>query len=129
MKSSIGIRFVQDHALSWAIIVVACVVIVKTCYTKFVQVGLAMTTFVSQGSKIVFSDDDIHSSLGMAGEKVGNFSLYMSSIFWHDNCNNISKHIMGHNVFIFAWATYQMDTQVINGMITLASWNMCNHKM
>jgi len=32
-----------------------------------------------QGSKIVFGDDNIHSSLCMVGEKVGNLFLYVSS--------------------------------------------------
>jgi hypothetical protein len=36
---------------------------------------------------------------------VGNFFLYVSSIFWQDNCNDILKHIMGHNVFTLAHAT------------------------
>ncbi len=64
-----------------------------------------MTMFISQGSKIVSSDDDIHLSPCMVGEKVGNFFLYVSSIFWQDNCNDILKHIMGHNVFTLAHAT------------------------
>ncbi len=80
-------------------------VIVETRYTKFVWVGLVMITFANQGSKIISSDDDIHLSLCMVGEKVGNFSLYVSSIFWHDNYNNTLKHIMGCNVFTFARAT------------------------
>ncbi len=35
---------------------------------------------VRQGSKTVFGDDNIHSSLCMVGEKVGNLSLYVNSI-------------------------------------------------
>ncbi len=50
---------------------------------------------VRQGWKIVFDDDNIHSSLCMAREKVGNLFLYMSSTLQCDSCNDISKCIMG----------------------------------
>jgi hypothetical protein len=38
IKSSLGARFGYDHALSWMAIVVACTIIIETCYTKFVWV-------------------------------------------------------------------------------------------
>jgi hypothetical protein len=55
---------------------------------------------VRQGSKTIFGDDNIHSSLCMVGAKVGNFSLYVNFIFRCDGCNSILKHIMGYNVFL-----------------------------
>jgi hypothetical protein len=35
---------------------------------------------ICQGLKIVYGDDNIHSSLCMVGEKVGNLSLCVNSI-------------------------------------------------
>jgi hypothetical protein len=49
---------------------------------------------VYQGLKIVFGDDNIHSSLCMAREKLGNLYLYVNSTPQCDNCNDISKCIM-----------------------------------
>jgi hypothetical protein len=43
MKSFLGVCFVYDHALSWATNVVACVVIMKTCCTKFKWIKLVIT--------------------------------------------------------------------------------------
>jgi hypothetical protein len=60
---------------------------------------------VRQGSKMVFGNDNIHSFPCMVREKAGNFFLYVSSILQCNSCNGISKHIMGCNVFILAWAT------------------------
>jgi hypothetical protein len=74
---------------------------------------------VHQGSKIVFGDDNIHSFPCMAGEKVGNLSLYMNSILQHNSCNVISKRIMDCNAFTFAWAMHEMGTQIIDGVTTL----------
>jgi hypothetical protein len=53
---------------------------------------------IHQGSKIVSSDEIIHSSPCMAAEKVGNFYLYVSSTFQCNSCTVISKCIMGYNV-------------------------------
>jgi hypothetical protein len=75
---------------------------------------------VHQGSKTILGDDNIHLSLCVVGGKVRNFFVYMSSIFQCDNCNGILKHIMGCNAFNPAWAMEQMDTQIIDGMTTLA---------
>jgi hypothetical protein len=36
---------------------------------------------IHQASKTIFGDDNIHSSLCVVGEKVGNLSLYVSFIF------------------------------------------------
>jgi hypothetical protein len=57
---------------------------------------------VHQSLKIVSNDGNIHSSPCMAGGKVGKFSLYVNFTFQHDNCNGISKCIMGCNAFIAA---------------------------
>jgi hypothetical protein len=55
---------------------------------------------VCQGSKIVSSDDNIHSSSCVAGEKVKNLSLYMSFILQCNSCIGISKRIMGWSALI-----------------------------
>jgi hypothetical protein len=46
MKSSPGICFVQDRALSWATTIVACAIVVQACRTKFERIRLVMTTSV-----------------------------------------------------------------------------------
>jgi hypothetical protein len=51
---------------------------------------------IHQGLKIVSSDDNIHSSMCVAGEKVRNFSLCISSTLQCDNYNGILKRIMSH---------------------------------
>jgi hypothetical protein len=53
---------------------------------------------IRQGPKIMYGDDNIHLSLFMAKEKVGNLSMYMSSTFQCHSYNGISKSIMGCNV-------------------------------
>jgi len=53
---------------------------------------------IHQGPKIVSSDDNIHSSLFMAKEKMGNLSLYVSSTFQHHSYNDILKRTMSYNV-------------------------------
>jgi hypothetical protein len=53
-----------------------------------------------QGPKIVFDDDNIHSSPCMAREKMGNLFLYMSSILQRNSCNDILKCIMGCSAII-----------------------------
>ncbi len=74
---------------------------------------------VCQGSKIIFGDDNIHSSSCVVGEKVINLFLYMSSTFRCASCNGISKCIMGCSAIVLTQATLQMDTQIIYGMTTL----------
>jgi hypothetical protein len=59
---------------------------------------------VHQGLKSIYSDDNFHSFPFMARKKVGNLFLYVGSIFQHNNCNGISKCIMGCNVLILTWA-------------------------
>jgi hypothetical protein len=44
MKSSFGIHFMEDRILSLVATIIARVVIVEAHYTKFVQIGSAMTT-------------------------------------------------------------------------------------
>lgn len=64
---------------------------------------------IHRGSKIVFGDDNIHSSSCVAGGKAKNLFLYVSSTFQCDNYNGILKCIMGCNVLILA------QTNVANG--------------
>jgi len=84
---------------------------------------------IRQGSKIVYGNDNIHSFMCMAGEKVGNLFLYMNSFLQHDSCNGISKRIMDCNAFTFAWATQEMGTQIIDGVTTLTLLKLCNCTM
>jgi hypothetical protein len=54
--------------------------------------------------KIVFGDDNIYSSPCIAGEKVGNLPMYMSSTLQCNGYNNILKHIMGCNALTLTQA-------------------------
>jgi hypothetical protein len=65
---------------------------------------------VHQGSKVIFSDKDIHLLLGVARQKVRNFPLNMCSIFQNNNYNSISKCIVSCYMFILARALKQMGT-------------------
>jgi len=60
---------------------------------------------ILQGPKILSDDDNIHSSLFMAREKMENLFLYMSSILQHNSCNDILKSIMGCSALTPAQAT------------------------
>jgi Fe-S-cluster containining protein len=59
---------------------------------------------VQQSLKIVFGNDNIHSSC-MAREKMRNLSLYVSYTLWHDSYNDISKCVMDCNAFTSTRAT------------------------
>ncbi len=60
---------------------------------------------VHHGSKIVFGDDNIHLSLCVVGEEVKNLSLYVSSTFQCNSCNDIFKCIMGCSAIILTRTT------------------------
>ncbi len=53
---------------------------------------------IRQGSKIVFGDDNIHSSSCVVGEKVKNLFVYMNSTLQCNKYNSISKCIMSKNL-------------------------------
>jgi hypothetical protein len=63
---------------------------------------------VHQGSKVVYDNKDIHSSLSVVREKVGDFFLNMCSTLQNNNCDTILKCIMGYYKFIFTSALKQM---------------------
>jgi hypothetical protein len=58
--------------------------------------------------EIVSNDKDMHLLLGVAREKVGNLPLNMCYTFENNNCNNISKCIMGYYTFTPTRALKQM---------------------
>ncbi len=64
---------------------------------------------VHQGLKVIYGDKDIHSSLGVAREKVGDL-MNMSSIFQNNSCDSILKCIMGYCMFTRIGAPKQMGT-------------------
>jgi hypothetical protein len=63
-----------------------------------------------QGLETISTNKDIHSSLNVAREKVGDLHLNMCSTFQNNSHNNIPKCIMGYCTFIHAWALKQMGT-------------------
>jgi hypothetical protein len=83
---------------------------------------------VHQGPKAISGDKDIHSSLGVAREKVGDF-VNMCSILQSNTCDSILKCIMGYYMFIPIGAPKQMGTYIVNGMTILTPWKMGNHRM
>jgi hypothetical protein len=70
---------------------------------------------VHQGLEVISNDKDIHSSLGVAREKVGDLPLNMCSTFQNNSCDSIPKHIVGCYTFTLAGAPKQMGTQIVNG--------------
>jgi hypothetical protein len=46
-------------------------------------------------TEVVFNDNDSHSSLNVAREKVGDLLLNMHSTLQNNSCNNISKCTVG----------------------------------
>jgi hypothetical protein len=69
---------------------------------------------VRQGLKISSNDDNIHSSMYMAGEKVGNLSLYVNYTFQCNSYNGISKHIMGYSAYGLALHTGNLANGYLN---------------
>ncbi len=67
--------------------------------------------------------------MNVVGKKVKTFFLYMCFTFQNNSYNIILKNIVSYNVLIFAWASKQMNTQIINGMSTLTMQKMCNYRM
>jgi hypothetical protein len=65
---------------------------------------------IHQGPEIVFGDKDIHSSVGVAREKVGDLLLNMCSTLQTNSYDNIPKCIMGYYTFIHVRAPKQMGT-------------------
>jgi uncharacterized hydantoinase/oxoprolinase family protein len=65
---------------------------------------------IHQSLEIVSSDKDIHSLSSVVREKVGDLLLNMCFTFQSNNCNNISKCVMGYCMIIPAGALKQMGT-------------------
>jgi len=65
---------------------------------------------VHEGPKAFSNDKDIHSSLGVAKEKVRDLLLNMCSTFQSNSYNNISQCIVSYCTFILARAPKQMGT-------------------
>jgi hypothetical protein len=53
---------------------------------------------IHQGPEVVFGDKDIHSSLDVTREKVGELPLNMCSTLQNNSYNDILKYIMGYDV-------------------------------
>jgi len=67
-------------------------------------------TSINQGSKVVYDNRDIHSSLGVARKKVGDLFLNMCFILQNNNCNTILKCIVHYYKFTLIGTLKQMDT-------------------
>jgi hypothetical protein len=60
---------------------------------------------VHLGSKAIFNDKDIHSSLGVVREKVEDLPLNTCSPFQSKSCDSILKCIVGCNTLLHAGAS------------------------
>jgi hypothetical protein len=65
---------------------------------------------IHQSLKVVFSDEDIHSSLDVAKEKVWNLPLKMCSIIQNNSYDSILKCIVGCCTFNPIRALKKMGT-------------------
>jgi hypothetical protein len=65
---------------------------------------------VHQGLETIYANKDIHLSLNVVKEKVGDLHLNMCSTFQNNSCNNIPKCILSYCMFIPPWAPKQMGT-------------------
>jgi hypothetical protein len=135
MKTTIGLYGKGNEIISWHLLCVgSCFVFSDNCHYMCCRWNTLHKIWMSwidnenvcQGSKTIFSDDNIHLILCVVKEKVKNLSLYVGFTVQCNSYNNISKHIMGCSALTPTWA---MDTQIIDGMITLASWKMHNYRM
>jgi len=88
-----------DHVFFWAVVVMCCC---RWCSLHHICVNYVNNDNVHQALEVVYGDKDIHSSLGVAKEKVGNPLLNMCSTFQSNNYDNILKCIVGCCMFILA---------------------------
>jgi hypothetical protein len=65
---------------------------------------------VHQSMEAIVHNKNIHSSLGVVREKVGNLPLNMCSTLQNNSCNNIPKCVMGYFTLTPTRASKQMDT-------------------
>jgi hypothetical protein len=71
----------------------SCMFYCRQCSLHHICTNQINNDDVHQGPKVVSSDKDIYSSLGVAREKVGDLLWNMCSILQNNSCNNISKCI------------------------------------
>jgi hypothetical protein len=109
MKSSFGVCSTYDRVFFWAAIIIACDVIVDVSMHHICANGISNDN-VYQNVQVVFNDKDIHSSLSVVKEKVGDLLLNMCSTFQNYNCDNVSKCIVRCYTFTLARAFKQMGT-------------------
>jgi hypothetical protein len=115
MEIIIGLCGKENEVISWCLLYVgSCLVLSGNCHCMHYHCqGMLHQIWtcrinndnIHPSSKIVFDDDNIHSSSCVAGEKVRNLFLYMGSTFRCISCKGILKCIMGYSAFTSAWAT------------------------
>jgi hypothetical protein len=69
----------------------------RWCLLHHISTSWINNDDIHQGLEVVASDKDIHSSLDVAREKVGELPLNMCSTFQSNSCNNILKFIVGYD--------------------------------
>jgi hypothetical protein len=80
---------------------------------------------VHKSSKTIFDNDNIHWSLCMTRKK-WKTSLYMWAPFYNGIIPTIFET---YPELTLPQTTYQMDTQIIDGMTAVTWWKMCNRRM
>jgi len=136
MKTPICFNTKGNEVITWCLLSIwsclllsnhhCCMCCCHWCSLQNIYASWVSYDDIHQGSKVIFSDKDIHSSLGVAREKVGDF---------HWICVPFSKTIVAtvsRNVswvvcmFTLLKAPKQMGILVVKGMTTLTLWKMNN---
>jgi hypothetical protein len=134
MKTPIYINSKGNEVITWCSFNVwSCLLLSSHCHymwcccqcsLQYIYANQVNNDDIHQGSEAISNNKDIHSSLGTTREKVGYLPLNMCSTLQNNNCDNISKCIVGYCTFILEKAPKQMGT-----LTTLTSWKMGYHRM
>jgi hypothetical protein len=100
MKSSLSAYSTYDRVISWATIIVTCIVIINVYCTIYVQIESTMTTFIKVWKPYLIIRISIRHWVWWK----------MCSTLQINNCNSIPKCIVGCNMFIPRRASKEMDT-------------------
>jgi len=87
-----------------------CMCCHRQCLLHHICVSQVNNDDIRQRSEVVYDTKNIHSSLGVVREKVGDLFFNMSSILQNNSCNNILKYIVGYYTFILVGTLKQMST-------------------
>jgi hypothetical protein len=112
MKTPIHFNNNENEIIAWCLLNVRlclllnnhhhCMCCYRWCSLHHIYASRVTNDNVHQSPKVVSSDKDIHSLLGVAKERVGDLHLNMCSTLQSNSCDNIPKCVMGYCMLIFA---------------------------